>query len=94
MAVDIRSQAGVIRLPAQPLDTLEPGLVSVPHGWGHQHAEGLAIASKLRGANVNILASDGAAALEPLSGMAHLTGIPVSVAPAQGAINPHSWSGI
>ena len=94
MAVDIRSQAGVIRLPAQPLDTLELGLVSVPHGWGHQHAEGLAIASKLQGANVNILASDGAAALEPLSGMAHLTGVPVSVAPAQGAINPHSWSGI
>ena len=94
MPVDIRSETGVIRLPAQPLTTLQPGLVSVPHGWGHQHADGLSIASQLQGANVNILASDGAEHLEPLSGMAHLTGIPVSVTPAAAAINPRSWSGI
>ena len=93
-AVDITSATGAIRLPVAALQTLEPGLVSIPHGWGHQHAKGLDIASKLRGANVNILASDGPEGLEPLSGMAHLTGIPVTVAASSGPINAHSWSGI
>ena len=93
-AVDISSAAGRIRLPVAALQTLEPGLVSVPHGWGHQHAQGLNIANKLRGANVNILASDGPEGLEPLSGMAHLTGIPVKVVASQEPVNPNSWSGI
>ncbi len=38
-AVDITSAAGSIRLPVAALQTLERGLVSVPHGWGHQHAQ-------------------------------------------------------
>ncbi len=93
-AVDITSEVGAIRLPVAPLATLSRGLVSVPHGWGHQHALGLRIASQLQGANVNILASDGPAALEPLSGMAHLTGIPVSVSSSSDVVNKDSWSGI
>ena len=93
-AVDIASAAGRIRLPVAALQTLEPGLVSIPHGWGHQHAKGLNIASKLRGANVNILASDGPDGLEPLSGMAHLTGILVTVTASSEPVNPNSWSGI
>ena len=94
LPVDIASDAGTIRLPVAPLGTLERGLVSVPHGWGHQHAIGLNIASKLKGANVNILAADGPDALEPHSGMAHLTGIPVSVTLASAPVNVASWSGI
>jgi formate dehydrogenase len=75
------------------LDELMPGTVSVPHGWGHQHARGLAVASRLAGANVNLLASDGPDSVEPLSGMAHLSGIPVTLRSAAGPVNRQSWSG-
>jgi formate dehydrogenase len=90
---DIQSATGAIRLPVRLLDELMPGTVSVPHGWGHQHARGLAVASRLAGANVNLLASDGPDSVEPLSGMAHLSGIPVTLRSAAGPINRQSWSG-
>ncbi len=93
-AADIQSKTATIRLPVKLLDTLLPGTVAVPHGWGHQHARGLGVASKLAGANVNLLAADGIDAVEPVSGMAHLSGIPVSIEKAAGPIDPASWSGI
>lgn len=93
-AADIHSATATIRLPVKLLDSLMPGTVAVPHGWGHQHAKGLGIASRLGGANVNLLAADGADAVEGVSGMAHLTGIPVRVEPATGPIDVTSWSGI
>ena len=76
------------------LETLMPGTVAIPHGWGHQHARGLGIASKLGGANVNLLSADGPDAVEQVSGMAHLTGIPVRIEPAAGPIDQRSWTGI
>ena len=45
------------------------------------------------GANVNLLASDGPGSVEQLSGMAHLTGIPVEVRPAEQPVDGTSWSG-
>jgi anaerobic selenocysteine-containing dehydrogenase len=90
---DIRSATSAIRLPVKLLQELMPGTVAVPHGWGHQHADGLTVASQLAGANVNILASDGPENIEPLSGMAHLSGIPVEVTAAAGPVNQASWSG-
>ena len=56
-----------------------PGAVAVPHGWGHQGATGLGVASKTGGANVNLLAADGPASVDRISGMAQLTGILVDV---------------
>jgi anaerobic selenocysteine-containing dehydrogenase len=91
--VDVKSKTGVVRLPVKYLDELMPGTVALPHGWGHQHASGLSVASKTKGVNVNILAADGPENLEPISGMAKLTGIPVEVtksAKPQAA----TWSGI
>jgi anaerobic selenocysteine-containing dehydrogenase len=93
-AADIVSATATIRLPVKHLDTLMPGTVAIPHGWGHQHAKGLGIASRLAGANVNLLAADGPDAVETVSGMAHLTGIPVRVEPAAGPIDVTSWSGV
>jgi formate dehydrogenase len=90
---DILSATSAIRLPVRLLPELMPGTVAVPHGWGHQHARGLSVASQLAGANVNILASDGPENIEPLSGMAHLSGIEVEVRPAAGPVNSASWSG-
>ncbi|MEO0881912.1 MAG: molybdopterin-dependent oxidoreductase [Pseudomonadota bacterium] len=93
-AVDIQSATGKIRLPTKFLSDLAPGVVAVPHGWGHQRAKGLSVASKIAGANVNILAADGPDDIEKISGMAHLTGIEVHVAKANAEISRDSWTGL
>jgi anaerobic selenocysteine-containing dehydrogenase len=92
--VDLSSDTGTVRVPAHLLPDLQPGTCALPHGWGHQAARGLSVASKTSGVNVNLLAADGVDAIEPVSGMARLTGILVDVAPAAGAQNAESWSGL
>lgn len=91
--VDVKSKTGQVRLPLKVIDELMPGTVALPHGWGHQHAKGLSVASKTKGVNVNILAADGSENLEPVSGMAHLTGIPVEITKSE-ETQCDSWSGI
>jgi len=91
---DVATETGTVRVPVKLLSDLMPGTVALPHGWGHQHATGLSVASKTRGVNVNILAADGPERLERVSGMAHLTGIPVDVRPAAAPQDTRSWSGI
>jgi anaerobic selenocysteine-containing dehydrogenase len=77
----VRSEQGEIVLPAEVTDAVMPGVVSVPHGWGHD-ADGaaLTVAARYAGANSNVLAST--TAFDPLSGNAVLNGIPVEIAPA------------
>ncbi len=91
---DVTSATATVRLPVRLLDDLMPGTVALPHGWGHQHATGLSVASRTRGVNVNLLAADGPDELDPASGMAHLTGIPVEVGPAVGPRDDRDWSGL
>lgn len=91
---DVRSEAGRVRLPVAILPDLQPGTVAIPHGWGHQHAKGLGVASRTTGVNVNVLASSGPDAIEDLSGMSQLTGIPVELSPAEGPLATESWTGI
>ena len=93
-AVDIRSETAAIRLPLKMLAELKRGVVAVPHGWGHQRAKGLSVASKIGGANVNLLAADGPDKLERSSGMAHLTGIDVTITKSRAEISRNSWSGM
>lgn len=92
--VDVTSDTHTLRLPVALLADLMPGVVALPHGWGHQSARGLSVASKTDGVNVNLLAADGPENVCPLSGMARLTGIPVEVAAAAGAHDPGNWSGV
>ncbi len=91
---DVRSETGGVRVPLRLHAELMPGTVALPHGWGHQAARGLSVASKTRGVNVNLLAADGPARLEPISGMAQLTGILVDVSAAAGPHNAADWSGM
>jgi anaerobic selenocysteine-containing dehydrogenase len=77
--VEVRSSVASVRLPVQLTDEMMIGAVALPHGWGHQQADGLSIASKTTGANVNLLAADGPDQLEYFSGMAKLNGIWVEV---------------
>ncbi len=92
--VDVSSETASVRLPARLTKDVKPGSAAMQHGWGHQHARGLSVASKLAGVNVNLLAADGPEAVEPVSGMAHLTGIPVRVTVAEGPVDTRSWSGM
>jgi anaerobic selenocysteine-containing dehydrogenase len=80
--VRVTSATGAVEVPASLTDDLMPGSVALPHGWGHADADGLTVASRTTGANANVLAADGPDAVEPISGMAQLTGILVEVAPA------------
>jgi anaerobic selenocysteine-containing dehydrogenase len=78
--VRVSSRVGAVELPAEVTDDVMPGVVSIPHGWGHG-APGveLRVARERAGVNSNLLADEDL--LEPLSGTAVLNGIPVSVEP-------------
>jgi anaerobic selenocysteine-containing dehydrogenase len=77
----LRSSAGELEAPVEITDSIMPGVVSIPHGWGHD-APGtrLTVAAEHAGVNSNLLADE--SRVEPLSGNAILNGIPVEVAPA------------
>jgi anaerobic selenocysteine-containing dehydrogenase len=80
-AARVRSRAGRVEVPVEVTDAIMPGVVSVPHGWGHD-APGIAlrVAAAHAGVNSNLLADE--LAMDPLSGNAVLNGIPVTVEPA------------
>jgi len=73
-----------IDVPVRIDPDIMPGTVSVPHGWGHQRAEGLSIASQTQGANVNVIIPCGPDSIEPGSGMSHMNGVLVEVEAAVG----------
>jgi anaerobic selenocysteine-containing dehydrogenase len=75
----VSSSTGSVCVPVVGTEELMPGVVGLPHGWGHQKAAGLGIASRTKGVNANLLTPDGPGSLERLSGMAHQTGIVVEV---------------
>ena len=64
-----------IEVPVRLDEDMQPGTISVPHGWGHQHASGLSVARITGGANVNIIIPDGPDSIEPGSGMSHMNGV-------------------
>jgi anaerobic selenocysteine-containing dehydrogenase len=83
--VCVSSRVGSISLPAQVTDEVMPGVISIPHGWGHSSpGASLRVAAERPGANSNVLADE--LLLDPLSGTAVLNGIPVSLAPVEAAV--------
>lgn len=78
----ISSRVGTVTAPVEITEGIRPGVVSLPHGWGHD-APGtrMAVAAEKAGVNSNVLSDD--RAIDPLSGTSVLNGIPVSIAPAQ-----------
>jgi anaerobic selenocysteine-containing dehydrogenase len=76
----VASTVGTVEVPVEVTDGIRPGVVSLPHGWGHD-VDGVAldVARARPGANFNLLAAT--TSFDPLSGNAVLTGIPVQVAP-------------
>jgi len=76
----VTSRAGTIEVPVEVTDTVRPGVMSIPHGWGHDvPGIQLGIAAANAGVNSNRLADE--LATDPLSGNAVLCGIPIRVEP-------------
>ena len=80
--VAVHSAAGRIEARVELAEDLRPGVVAMAHGWGHAGNPRLRVASAASGVNVNKLLPSGPGSFEPLSGQAHMTGIPVEVTPA------------
>jgi anaerobic selenocysteine-containing dehydrogenase len=80
----VASRTGAVEVPVEVTDAIMPGVVSIPHGWGHDEPGiALRVAAAHAGVNSNLLADE--TLLDPLSGNAVLNGIPVTVAKAAAA---------
>ena len=77
-AARVTSRVGSIVTPVEITDDLMPGVVSLPHGWGHDDpASRLRVANAHPGVNANVLTDD--RAYDAASGTAVLFGTPVRV---------------
>ena len=74
----VTSRVGKLDVPVEVTDTIRPGVVSMPHGWGHD-LEGVAlrVASARPGVNFNVLADE--EQLDACRAPWSLNGIPVTV---------------
>jgi anaerobic selenocysteine-containing dehydrogenase len=81
----VSSRVGSIEVPVEVTDAIMPGVVSIPHGWGHD-ADGvrMSVARTHAGSNSNTLADE--TLIDPLSGNAVLNGIPVELAPVHAPV--------
>ncbi|MFH9573404.1 molybdopterin oxidoreductase family protein [Streptomyces sp. NPDC017230] len=78
--VRIKGAGGEVTAPAEVTDAVRPGVVSLPHGWGHDRpGTRLTHAAAEPGVNVNQLLDGNM--LDPLSGNAVLNGVPVELVP-------------
>lgn len=79
--VRVSSRIGMIEVEVQASLDMMPGVVSLPHGWGHgRPGVQMTIASGQPGASANDLTDE--RQLDELSGNAALNGVPVQVAAA------------
>jgi anaerobic selenocysteine-containing dehydrogenase len=74
----VASRVGEIELPVEVTDQIMRGVVSIPHGWGHDRpGTRLEIASRHSGASINDLTEE--SRVDPLSGNAAFSALPVEV---------------
>jgi len=76
----VTSEAGALVVPVEMTDAIKPGVVSLPHGWGHDQAgTRMTVANEHPGVNSNVLSPGGF--VDVLSGNAAVNVIPVSISP-------------
>jgi anaerobic selenocysteine-containing dehydrogenase len=74
----VTSRVGQVELTVEVTDDIAPGVVSIPHGFGHDlPGVEMAVARGITGVNSNVLTDD--VRIDPLSGTAVLNGVPVTV---------------
>lgn len=80
--VTIESRVGQVTTTVIATDEIMQGVVSLPHGWGHNKpGVKMGIATKQEGVNCNVLTDD--KFIDKASGNAALNGVPVKVSAAQ-----------
>lgn len=81
--VTLTSRVGAVTAAVEVSDVMMPGVVSLPHGYGHSR-EGvkLSVAATRAGVSVNDVSDD--QFVDALSGNAAFNGLPVTVVPASG----------
>lgn len=67
--IEIATAQGAAQIEAHLTDTIQPGVIAVPHGWGHR-SEALSRAHSLGGVNINRVIPGGSSHMEPVSGQA------------------------
>ncbi|MFQ5458394.1 MAG: molybdopterin dinucleotide binding domain-containing protein, partial [Myxococcota bacterium] len=78
---EIASRVGKLRVRVRVTDAVMPGVVSLPHGWGHDRdGADLKIAAGNPGVSINDLIDESVA--EPLASASIMNGVPVDVTPA------------
>ncbi len=75
--VDVTSRVGKVTVEVQATEDMMPGVVSLPHGYGHASSPGTAVASELPGVSVNDLTDPERL---DVSGNAAFSAVPVRVA--------------
>jgi anaerobic selenocysteine-containing dehydrogenase len=79
--VRVRSRAGEVEAPLELTEAVMPGVVSLPHGWGHgREGVRLRVARAHPGVSLNDLTDE--ALVDDLSGTAALSGVSVTVSAA------------
>ncbi|WP_084671009.1 molybdopterin-dependent oxidoreductase [Sporichthya polymorpha] len=74
----VTSAAGRLVASVEITDEVLPGVVSLPHGWGHDEPQArMTVAAERPGVNVNLLTDD--ADIDPLTGNAVFNGVRVTV---------------
>lgn len=76
--VTVKSEAGEIKVPIEVTQSIRPGVVSMPHGWGHgKPGTRMSVANSSPGANTNVLSPP--TFVDEPSGNGVLNGIPVTI---------------
>jgi anaerobic selenocysteine-containing dehydrogenase len=79
--VRITARVGSVEAPLEITEAMMPGVVSLPHGWGHHRAGSrLRVAAERPGVSLNDLTDE--QELDSLSGNARLSGVPIEVTAA------------
>lgn len=79
--VQVASRVGAVRLKAEVSDEMMKGIVSIPHGWGHDHEDiSQSVAQQHPGISINDLTDE--TMRDELTGNAAFSGVPVFVEPA------------
>jgi len=79
---ELKSRVGSLVVPIEVTDAMAPGVVGLPHGWGHDRpGVRLGVATSRPGVNANILVDD--AEVDVPSGTSVLNGVPVELTRAQ-----------
>ena len=77
--VTVRAAKGTAEVPLEISDEVMPGVVSLPHGWGHDRAGiRLSVAQRHAGTSVNDVTDE--ELIDALCGTAALNGVSVEVA--------------